>query len=236
MQRRARRLLQESALELGVLEPRGVLGPPGPRGCRRHPLEGQQQQRREQQDGGARALRPRRGWRLPAGRHGRGRAGAGFDGSGSGRAALALEEIRPRRATPLRSRGGPPPGARVPARPRPLSASSSPGAPPPRPTPPGPQLLRLEAGTRRRLRGAGPGVSGPGCAGRGTRGAVETPPPRERSLPAATLRRAPRPVGDGAGIPWRLEPGPGLRVPSRDDGISGVDGIFCKGLSTLLIT
>lgn len=201
VQRRARRLLQESARELRVLEPRGVLAPPGRRGRRRHPLEGEQQQRREQQDGGARALGPRRGLRLPAGRHGRGRAGAAFDGRGSGRAAPALEEIRPRWATPLRPRGGPLRGARVLARPRPLSAASSPGAPPPRPTPPGPQLLRLEARTRRRLRDAGPaGGVWPEPRWQGDEGAVETPPLRERNLPAAALLRAPSPVGDPAAL------------------------------------
>lgn len=99
MERRARRLRQEPVRELRVLTPPGVLGLPGPRGRRRRPLEGEQQEQREQRGGGVRVPRLGRGKRLPAELHGRELArrstGRGFE-----RAAPALESIRPRGPLP----------------------------------------------------------------------------------------------------------------------------------------
>lgn len=134
VQRRARRLLQEPALELWVLAPPGVLGPCGPRetrGRRRRPLEGEQQQQCKHRGGGAWASGPGRQQQLPAGLHGHRRASAAQDGLGA--ATPALEEIKSQRAPPLRPRDGRLQGARVPTRPRPLGTSRSPWAPPPRP-------------------------------------------------------------------------------------------------------
>ena len=194
MQRRARRLRQEPARELRVLTPPGVLGVPGPRGRRRRrPLEGEQQEQREQRGGGVRVPRPGRGKRLPAELHGRGLArrstGRGFE-----RAAPALEAIKPRGPLPSApgwKESGSPSAAPSRRFPKPLGPSAPPHsawapAPPAPDAADGADAADAAAPPRR-----GAGVSGPGRAGRGTRGAVETPPPRESSRVGATPRPQP---------------------------------------------
>lgn len=122
--------------------------------------------------------------------------------TGSERATPALEEIKSRRAPPLRPRGRGLQGARVPTRPRPLGTARSPRSPPPRPAwaPAAPAQSPDSAAPPRR--GAGGVRLGP--RGLGIGGDSGDSSPRERGPPSVTPGRAPSPTPGPSFSPLQL--------------------------------